>query len=72
MKSLEDYMKLPYRLEVIKDCKGYRLIYPELPGCAGVSFTKEEIEKRAYELRRAWFEAALEDCFPIPEPGTQK
>ena len=35
MKTLEEYMKMPYKLEIIPDTdeSGYVASYPELPGC---------------------------------------
>ena len=35
MKTLEEYMKMPYKLEIIPDTEesGYVASYPELPGC---------------------------------------
>ena len=38
MKSLEYYMNLPYKLEIVPDLDegGYVARYPELPGCISV------------------------------------
>lgn len=35
MKTLEEYLKLPYRLEIVPDTEEscYAASYPELPGC---------------------------------------
>ena len=35
MKTLEEYMKMPYKLEIIPDTEesGYVASYPELPRC---------------------------------------
>ena len=35
MLTLEDYMELPYRMEIIKDMNegGYVVSFPDLPGC---------------------------------------
>ena len=35
MKSIVDYMSLPYRLEIVEDKSegGYVASYPDLPGC---------------------------------------
>ena len=35
MKTLNDYMALPYRLEIVEDQEegGYVVSYPDLPGC---------------------------------------
>ena len=35
MKTIDEYMKLPYRMEIIPDTEegGYVVSFPELPGC---------------------------------------
>lgn len=35
MKSLEYYMSLPYRIDIVPDTDegGYIVLFPELPGC---------------------------------------
>ena len=48
MKTLNDYMFLPYRLEIVEDQEegGYVVSYPDLPGCITCGDT---IEKTMYE-----------------------
>ena len=57
MKTLEDYMKLNYRLEFEPDEEegGYVAYFPELPGCITMGDTIEEA-------------AALENAMQIPLP----
>ena len=45
MKSIEYYLKLPYRLEIVPDIYegGYVASYPELPGCLTCAETIEEV-----------------------------
>lgn len=70
MKTLEYYMSLPYRLEIIPDTieKGYGARYPELPGCITCADTIEKAIANAQDAKREWLIAALEEGVTIPEP----
>lgn len=70
MKTIEEYLKLPYRLELIPDPAegGYVASYPDLPGCLTIGETVEEAVKNAEDAKRAWLAAALEDGIEIAEP----
>ncbi len=70
MKTFEEYMKLPYRMEVIPDADegGYAVQFPELPGCVTCADTMEQALQNAIDAKKAWIQAALEDGYPIPEP----
>ncbi len=72
MKTLNDYLKLPYRMEVVKDPDegGYVISFPELPGCLTSGETLEEALTNAEDAKKIWLEAALEDGLEIPEPKT--
>ena len=41
MKTLNDYLAMSYRMEIVedKDEGGFVVSYPELPGCITVSYT---------------------------------
>ena len=69
-KTIDYYMALPYRLELIPDTVegGYGARYPELPGCITCGETIENAVANAEEAKRAWIEAALEDGITIREP----
>ena len=71
MKSLEYYMNLPYKLEIVPDLDegGYVARYPELPGCITVGNCVEHVVSNALDAEREWLTAALEDGIPISEPG---
>ena len=71
MKSIEYYMGLPYRMEIIedKDEGGYTLHCPELPGCVTCAETIKEGLKMLEDAKRGWITACLEDGTPIPEPS---
>lgn len=71
-KTIEYYMSLPYRLEIIPDTVdgGFGARYPELPGCITCSETMDGVIANAIDAKRAWLTAALEDGITIAEPDT--
>ena len=71
MKTIEYYMNLPYRLELIPDIDegGYVARYPDLPGCITCSDTMEDALANILDAKRAWLEAALQDGIAIAEPS---
>jgi predicted RNase H-like HicB family nuclease len=70
-KTIEYYLSLPYRLEIIPDTEegGYGARYPELPGCITCADTLEGVVAMAEDAKRAWLEAAIEEGIEIAEPG---
>lgn len=72
MKTLNDYMNMPYRMEIIedKDEGGFVVSYPELPGCITCGETVEKAVANATDAKKAWFKAALEDGIEIREPNS--
>ena len=72
MKTIDEYMKLPYRLELIPDTDegGYVASYPELPGCLTCGETMEAAIANANDAKRAWLEAAIADGVEIMEPDS--
>lgn len=68
--SAEEYMKLPYRMEVIPDAEegGYTVIFLELPGCLTCGETIEEAMQNAEDAKREWILSTLEDNQDIPMP----
>lgn len=71
MKTLNDYMELSYRMEIMedKDEGGFVLSYPELPGCITCGETLEIAIANAQDTKKAWIEAALEEGISIHEPN---
>lgn len=71
MKTLSEYLDLPYRMEVDEDREegGYVVSFPELPGCLTCGESVEAALENARDAKRAWLEAALEEGMEIPEPG---
>ena len=72
MKTLNDYMKMSYRMEIIedKDEGGVVISYPDLPGCITCGETIESAIANAVDAKRSWLEAALEDGIEIHEPDS--
>lgn len=72
MKTLNDYLALSYRMEIVKDSDegGFVASYPDLPGCITCGETEEEALKNALDAKKAWLEAALEENVEIPEPDS--
>lgn len=70
MRTVEEYMKLPYKMEIVEDLHegGYVVSFPELPGCLTIAQTIEEAIKNSEDAKRVWFEAAIEDGVIINEP----
>ncbi len=72
MKTLAEYMKLPYRIEIVPDIEecGYVVSYPELLGCMTCADTLEQAIKNAEDAKKEWLIAAIEEGLEIPEPVT--
>lgn len=72
MKTLNEYLKIPYRLEIIPDTEegGFVASYPELPGCVTCGETEEQAAANASDAKKAWLEAALEEGLEIAEPDS--
>ena len=72
MKTLNDYMAMNYRMEIIEDREegGYVVSYPELPGCLTCGETIESAVANAIDAKKAWLEAALEEGIEIHEPDS--
>lgn len=72
MKTLSEYMAMPYRMEVVEDRDegGFVVSYPDLPGCITCGKTVEKAIENATDAKRAWLEAALEGGVEIQEPDS--
>lgn len=70
MKTIDDYMKLPYTLQIVEDPSegGYVASYVELPGCLTCADTVKEVLELAEDAKRTWLESELEKDAAIPEP----
>ena len=74
MKTLEDYMNMPYAVTIVpdEDGEGYVAYYPELKGCITTGETIEDAVKNANDAKRCWISACIEDNIEIPEPLAAK
>lgn len=72
MKTLNDYMKMSYRMEIVEDQDegGFVVSYPDLPGCITCGETIESAAANAVDAKKAWLEAALEEGIEIAEPDS--
>ena len=72
MKTLEEYMRLPYKLEIVRDQEegGYVGAYPELRGCITTGETIVELAANAEDAKREWLLTAMEEGIAIPEPAS--
>ena len=55
MKTLNDYMALPYRLEIVEDQEegGFVVSYPDLPGCITCGDTIEDAMNNVKDALRS-------------------
>ena len=72
MRTIEDYMAMPYRMEIVEDSDegGFVASYPDLPGCISCGETVEAAAANAQDAKHAWLEAAMEDGIAIREPDS--
>ena len=74
MRTIEEYMRLPYRMEIIPDTVegGFAVRFPELPGCLTCGDTLEEAVRNAADCKKEWLIAAMEEGIFIPEPVSEE
>ena len=74
MRTIEEYMRLPYRMEIIPDTVegGFAVRFPELPGCLTCGDTLEEAVRNAADCKKEWLIAAMEEGISIPEPVSEE
>ena len=74
MKTLNDYMKMNYRMEIVEDADegGFVVSFPELPGCLTCGETVETAIKNPVDEKKVWFEAEIEEEIEINEPDTME
>ena len=65
MKTLNDYMAMSYRMEIVEDKEegGFVVFYPDLPGCITCGETIESAVENAQDAKKA-----LEEGIEIHEP----
>lgn len=69
MRTLDEYMRLPYPMELISDADegGFVVSFPDLKGCLTTGKTAAEAIASAEDAKREWFTGALEENVVIPE-----
>lgn len=67
-RTLEDYLALPYTIEIIPDDGAWFVQIKELPGCMTEVDEWDAIRPMMEDAKRLWIELALERGRPIPEP----
>jgi antitoxin HicB len=74
--SVEEYLQLPYTIEVIRDNnpenQGWVARVIELPGCITQGDNFEELGEMIQDAMRGWIEVAMEDGMQIPEPRQEE
>ena len=70
MLKIDEYMNLPYRLEIVPDVDegGFVASYPELVGCISCGETIESAIANILDAKRTWLETAIEENIDIPLP----
>lgn len=72
-KDLAYYLSLDYPVTISYDPEhGYYANVELLGVCSAVGATAAEAYENVMESKRLWFESALEDGLPIPEPEPEK
>ena len=64
MKTLNEYMSMSYKMEIIEDQDegGFVISYPDLPGCITCGENDREVMQNAKDAKkREWIRAALEE-----------
>ena len=58
MKTLNDYMAMSYRMEIIedKDEGGFVVSYPDLPGCITCGETVESADRKSTRLNSSHYQ----------------
>lgn len=72
MKKLNDYIHLPYKIEIVEDMEegGFVASYPDLPGCISCGETEEKAIANVKEAKIEWLTVAIEEGYNIPLPTT--
>ena len=74
MKTVDYYMELPYKMEIVPDKEegGFIASFPDLPGCITVGDSIEDVIQNIVDAKRVWLESELEMGAMIPEPEEMK
>lgn len=70
--TVEEYMELPYTVEIIPAEGSYFAKIKELDGCMTVGDDPTEALEMLNDAKEEWFNAAIEDGFDIPLPESMR
>ena len=65
---IDEYMKLPYKMEVEETEEGVIVSFPDLPGCLTYGDSVKEAIENARDAKKEWLIAAIEDGYDIKLP----
>jgi predicted RNase H-like HicB family nuclease len=71
-RTVEEYMALPYTIEITADEGSYFVKVKELDGCMSVGESREDALAMIEDAMRGWLDVALEDGLEVPLPETQQ
>lgn len=67
-RTVEEYMGLPYTIELTPDEGSYFVKVKELKGCISVGATKAEALEMIEDAMQEWIAAAIDDDIDVPLP----
>lgn len=67
MNTIDEYIKKPYRFEIIQDAKegGFIGFFPDLPGCITCADSLKDLIVNAEDCKKEWIEAAIESNIKV-------
>lgn len=71
-RTVDEYLSLPYTIELTPDDGSFFVKVKELEGCMSVGETRSEALTMIDDAMRAWLTAALEDGIGIPLPDAMQ
>lgn len=71
-KTVEEYMALPYTIEITPDDGSFFVKVKELDGCMSVAETKADALAMIEDAMQEWLVVAIEDGIEIPLPEAQQ
>lgn len=67
-RTVEEYLALPYTIEIIPDDASFFVRVKELDGCMSVGETRADALAMIEDAMREWIVVAIEDGIKIPMP----
>ena len=71
-KTVEEYMALPYTIEITPDDGTFFIKVKELDGCMSVGETKADALAMIEDAMHEWLAVAIEDGIDIPLPAARQ